>query len=519
MHAHGRDAGVSTTGDLREEALTPSSAPAAASTATIARKDEHLAINLHEHVQAKGIDSGFERYRFLHHALPDLDFDAVDTATSIFGRPLRAPILMSCMTGGTPRAAHINAVLAQACAELGLAMGLGSGRVLLEHPERIDSFAVRPYAPHALLFANLGAVQLNRGVSVDACRRLLDMLTADALVLHLNPLQEALQPEGDTTFAGLLPRIAALCRHLEQPVVVKEVGWGLAPDVVRALFDAGVRAVDVAGAGGTSWSEVERHRTSSPWQREVAAAFVGWGIPTADALRSARRDAPADGLVFASGGIRTGIDVAKALALGADLVGLAGPFLHAADAGVGHAVDFGRSLISTLRTAMFCVDAGHLTDLRGTPRLLDTAPSRMVAEQLTVQTTEDQRIVDITESVQAIVNSTGVRTGQVQIFARHTTVAIRINEYEPGLVTDFAAFLERLAPTGGYAHDNLSARPDVGPNEPLNGHAHCRQLLLASSETVPFAAGRLMLGTWQRILLLELCSSRIRTLTIQVIGR
>jgi isopentenyl-diphosphate delta-isomerase len=198
------------------------------------------------------------------------------------------------------------------------------------------------------------------------------MLEADALVLHLNPLQEALQPEGDTNFGGLLARIAELCARLERPVIVKEVGWGLSPEVVRSLFQAGVAAVDVAGAGGTSWSEVERHRLGEPWRQRVAAAFAGWGIPTAEALVGARRAAPGQ-LVFASGGMRDGVEVAKAVALGADLVGLAGPFLRAAAQGSGSAeaaLELGRELIATLKIAMFCVGARGLAELRRTPRLV-----------------------------------------------------------------------------------------------------------------------------------------------------
>jgi isopentenyl-diphosphate delta-isomerase len=249
-------------------------------------------------------------------------------------------------------------------------MGLGSGRILLEHPEALPTFQVRGLAPDVPLLANLGAVQLNRGVSVDDCRRLLDRLEADALVLHLNPLQEALQPEGDTSFSGLLEKIAGLCRLLGSPVVVKEVGWGLAPDVVRALLSAGVSAVDVAGAGGTSWSEVESHRMAEPWRARVARAFAGWGLPTAQALRLAREAAP-DARIFASGGIRNGLDVAKAVALGADLAGIAGPFLRAAVAGAEEARGLAREVVEVLRIAMFCAGARTLADLRTVP-LLDS---------------------------------------------------------------------------------------------------------------------------------------------------
>ena len=336
--------------------------------ATVSRKADHIRINLRSDVSAKGVSSGFEQYRFLHQALPELDLDRVDTSLELFGRRLAAPLLISSMTGGTAEAREINQTLAEVAQSAGLAMGLGSGRVLLEHPEVEDTFDVRPLAPDVLLFANLGAVQLNKGVTVDDCRRLVDRLSADALVLHLNPLQEALQPEGDTRFAGLLGRIEALCRQLESPVVAKEVGWGIAPDAVRRLLDAGVAAIDVAGAGGTSWSEVERHRIQDPVRARVAEAFAGWGISTAEALCAARHVAPA-ALIFASGGVRSGLDACKAIALGADLVGMAGPFLRAAAAGPRAAADLAVELTDVLRMAMFCLGTRTLADLRHTPRL------------------------------------------------------------------------------------------------------------------------------------------------------
>jgi isopentenyl-diphosphate delta-isomerase len=340
----------------------------AAAASTEARKAEHIRVNLREDVAAKGIGNGFDEYRFIHRALPEIDLAHVDTSAVLFDRWLAAPILISCMTGGTGEARQLNGVLARVAQRMRLAMGLGSGRVLLEHPELIDTFDVRAIAPDILLFANLGAVQLAKGYGVDDCRRLVSAVGADALVLHLNALQEAVQPEGDTCFAGLLARIGHLCERLEVPVVVKEVGWGIDPDTVRALLDAGVTAVDVAGAGGTSWSEVERYRATDPWRARVAAAFAGWGIPTAECLRQARRVA-GDALIFASGGIRDGIDAAKAIALGADLVGLAGPFLRAAAAGEEEAEGLALETVEVLRIAMFAIGARTLAELRRTTRI------------------------------------------------------------------------------------------------------------------------------------------------------
>ncbi len=336
--------------------------------ATPSRKAEHLRINIERDVASKGVLSGFDDFSFEHRALPEIDFDAVDPSCVVFGRRLAAPLLVSCMTGGTSAAREINRRLAAVAQRRSLAMGLGSGRALIEAPESIESFDVRAEAPDVLLFANLGAVQLNKGYAIAHCRRLVESLRADALVLHLNPLQEALQPEGDTCFRDLLRRIAGLCAEADFPIVVKEVGWGIAAADVRRLFDAGVAAVDLAGAGGTSWSEVERYRLAEAWRARVAAAFAGWGIPTARCLIEARRVAPIETL-FASGGIRTGLDVAKAVALGADLAGIAGPFLRAADRGRSEPDSFAQELIETLRVAMFCVGARTLAELRAAPLL------------------------------------------------------------------------------------------------------------------------------------------------------
>ena len=329
---------------------------------TVSRKAEHIRINVEEDVAAKGVASGFAQWRFVHRALPEIDLIDVDLRMSLLGHALNAPLLISCMTGGTERAQGINARLAAAAQQRGLAMGLGSCRVLLEDPDVLPTFDVRDIATDVPLLANLGAVQLNRGVTAADCRRLLDMLCADALVLHLNPLQEALQPEGDTCFAGLLDRIAMLCTDLDAPVIVKEVGWGIADDLVVALLDRGVAAVDLAGAGGTSWSEVERHRIADPVRARVAGAFASWGIPTATAVVRARAAAP-DACLIASGGVRSGLDVAKALALGADIAAMAGPLLRAADAGEQDLADFVDTVLGELRIAMFATGSARIADL------------------------------------------------------------------------------------------------------------------------------------------------------------
>lgn len=333
---------------------------------TASRKADHIRINLEEDVRAKGVDAGFDRLRFAHDALPELDLSAVDTSVTFLGRRLRAPILVSCMTGGVEQGREINRRLAAAAQAAGCAIGVGSQRAAVERPDLARSFQVRDVAPDALLLANLGAVQLNYGYGPEECRRAVEMIGADALVLHLNPLQEALQPEGNTDFSDLLTKIERVCRALETPVIAKEVGWGISAPVARRLLEAGVTAIDVAGAGGTSWSEVERFRAPTALLRRVSGTFAGWGIPTAECIASVRAIAPGVSLI-ASGGLRTGLDAAKAIALGADLAGFAGPLLRAAAASEDAAHEMLAALCLELRITMFVVGAADLAALRRAP--------------------------------------------------------------------------------------------------------------------------------------------------------
>jgi isopentenyl-diphosphate delta-isomerase len=328
---------------------------------TASRKADHIRINLEEDVQS-GIDNGLGKYRFPHQALPELNLADVDLRTMFFQHALQAPILISSMTGGTRQARSINRALAQAAQQTGVAMALGSLRSAIEQPDLADTFRVRDSAPGILLMANLGAVQLNHGYTADHCRRAVDLVQADALILHLNPLQEALQPEGDTMFAGLLQKIEAVCRALPVPVVVKEVGWGISGQTARRLAAAGVAAIDVAGAGGTSWSQVEKHRHRSEHSARLASSFVDWGIPTARALVECRSDLPQIPLI-ASGGIRTGVEAAKCIVLGAQLVGVAGPLLHAAVKGEDAVTTVLQHLIEEMRITMFAAGARDLSAL------------------------------------------------------------------------------------------------------------------------------------------------------------
>ena len=326
------------------------------------RKADHIEINLEKDVRS-ALTTGLERFRFVHQALPEINLDDVDTSLTVFGKELAAPLLVSSMTGGTEQAEMINRRLAEAAQASRVAMGVGSQRAALEHPEQAGTFQVRKYAPDILLFANLGAVQLNHGYDLDHCRRAVEMIEADALYLHLNALQEAVQDGGDTNFAGLASKIADICRHLDVPVVAKEVGWGISARAAHILADCGVAAIDVAGAGGTSWSQVEMHRAPDQFTRDLAATFVGWGIPTADSIQMVRLATP-ELMVFASGGLKDGLDIAKSIALGATLGGMAGNFLKAAaysDEGAIASILLSKRQIEV---TMFAAGAPNLESLR-----------------------------------------------------------------------------------------------------------------------------------------------------------
>lgn len=330
------------------------------------RKADHIRINLEENVQFPRLTTGLENYRFMHAALPEIDLDEVDTSLTLFGKRLRSPLLISSMTGGTGEASGINRTLAAAAQQTGIAMGLGSQRAAIARPELAATFKVRDVAPDILLFANVGAVQLNYGFGVDEYRRAVDMAEADALILHFNALQEAVQPEGDGNFKNLLPKIEALCKTIGVPVIAKEVGWGFSPNDARRLANVGIAAIDVAGAGGTSWSEVEYHRAPTAFHAQIARSFADWGIPTAQSIEYVREAAP--GLtIIASGGLRDGIDVAKCIALGAAVGGLAGPFLKAAVQSLDATIDTIRILERQIQITMFAAGAPDIRALQKTP--------------------------------------------------------------------------------------------------------------------------------------------------------
>lgn len=327
------------------------------------RKAEHLRVCLEEDVQFQQTTTGLERYRFIHCCLPELDFAEIDITTTFLGKRMGAPLLISSMTGGTEEAKKINYRLAEVAQQYKLAMGVGSQRVAVENPEVADTFAVRQLAPDILLFANLGAVQLNYAYGIEQCQRAIDTLEADALILHLNPLQECVQTNGNKNFRGLLDKIAKLCRVLPVPVIVKEVGNGISAAIAKKLIEAGVSALDVAGAGGTSWAKVEGERAKDARQRRLGKTFADWGLPTAECVTLIRAVAPNIPLI-ASGGLRDGIDVAKTLALGADIAGLAWPFLQAAAESETAVRELAEMLMTEIATVLFCTGNASISELK-----------------------------------------------------------------------------------------------------------------------------------------------------------
>jgi isopentenyl-diphosphate delta-isomerase len=328
------------------------------------RKDSHIALCLGEDVETGGDAAGFADLRFDHDALPEVDLDAVDTGIELLGKRLAAPIVVGAMTGGTARAGELNRRLAAAAERCGVGFALGSQRRMLQDPSTRGTYAVRDAAPGLrLLFGNLGAVQLNLGVGARELRQLVADVGCDALYLHLNPLQEAVQPGGDTRFGGLAERLRAVVPEVGVPVLLKEVGSGISETTALRIRELPVAGVETGGVGGTSWSRVESLRTADPIGRGVGERFARWGIPTAESVATCRRVLP-DRVVVASGGVRSGIDVAKAIALGADAAALALPLLRAAERSADDAAAALERLVAELRTAMFLTGCRTVAELR-----------------------------------------------------------------------------------------------------------------------------------------------------------
>jgi isopentenyl-diphosphate delta-isomerase len=299
----------------------------------VSRKQQHVELAVGEDVQFRAVTTGFERYRFTHCALPEISLEDITTSTTFFNKTLRAPLIISSMTGGYGNALTINESLARIAAEFGLAIGVGSARQAMENSEYHETFRiVRKTAPHAFVFTNIGAVEIGRLArtsSVGELQKIIDLIEADALAIHLNPLQELLQPEGEKDFRDVLRGIESAVKILNVPIIVKEVGAGISRSVAERLLDVGVKGIDVAGAGGTSWAGVEILRNNK-MLRGTLEPFWDWGIPTAEAVTevASLRDGYSFSLI-ASGGITNGVEIAKSITLGADLAAIARPLLMA----------------------------------------------------------------------------------------------------------------------------------------------------------------------------------------------
>lgn len=333
------------------------------------RKSEHIKLCLTDQVLGEGITTGMESVRLVHNALPELDFDSISLATSFLEHKLKAPFFISSMTGGAQQASEINRNLAQAAEHNGWAFALGSTRALVEDKSYRSTFQLRKYAPTIPIIANLGAVQLNYGFGVEQCKEIIHETGANALVLHMNAIQEVIQTGGDTNFSYLLSKIEHLCNSLKIPVGVKEVGWGIDGATALRLRNAGISFIDVAGAGGTSWSQVEKLRSQDPVRKAAAEAFVDWGISTVESLISVR-DKISDAPVFASGGMKTGVDAAKAIALGADAVGFARSILREATTSPEQVIEIMNTRELELKMAMFGLGTGTIADLKKTDRVI-----------------------------------------------------------------------------------------------------------------------------------------------------
>ena len=333
------------------------------------RKTEHIKISLNQNVQARKTTTGFEDIHFIHKALPEIDEQEIDLSTTVFNHKFSAPLIVGAITGGTLEATKINATIAEAVEELGVGMGVGSQRAAIEDKKLEKTFAItRKKAPTAFLIANLGGVQLVNGYTVKEVKKAIEMIDADAVAIHLNPLQEAVQPEGQTNFRGVLEKIRDVAKELDKPVIVKETGAGIAAEDAKKLETAGVEGIDVSGAGGTSFAAVEFYRAKrrgKGLQRRLGDVFWDWGIPTAISIVEVSQTVSIP--VIASGGIRDGVDVAKALALGANLTGLSQPVLQAAVKGVKETKNTLSLLTKELKSVMFLVGADSVETLQQVP--------------------------------------------------------------------------------------------------------------------------------------------------------
>ena len=336
---------------------------------TGSRKDSHIEICLNDEIEYYAPElNGFGAYRFDHDALPEVNKSDIDLSVTLFSKKLKAPLIIGAMTGGTDRAEKINKILAKAAARTGVGFALGSQRILLENDALAKTFAVKEIAPSIpLLFGNVGAVQLNYGMTAKDVKKLCDLVKADAFNFHLNPLQESVQPEGDINFSGLIAKLKDVIPQIGVPVLFKEVGSGISETTAMKIKSLPISGVETAGVGGTSWSKIESYRAASDSaQRNAGELFARWGVPTIESILAVRKTMPETTLI-ASGGMRNGIEMAKAISLGANACAMALPFLKAAEKSEDAVVEAIERVIEELRVTLFCVGAKNIQELKTKP--------------------------------------------------------------------------------------------------------------------------------------------------------
>jgi isopentenyl-diphosphate delta-isomerase len=336
------------------------------------RKKEGIDIPLQKNVQAKTTSTYLEYVRLVHNALPEVDYDDIDTSMTFLGKRFSAPIIIDSMTGGTDEATVINGRLGELAEKYGFGMGLGSQRAGLKSEELAATYSIaRKNAPNAFLIANIGGAQLSKGLTVDEAKRIVKMIGANALVVHLNPLQELVQPEGEPRYKGVLGQISELAKTIDIPLIVKEVGAGISKEVAIKLEMANVSAINIAGAGGTSWAGVEKLRAESlkdDLKKHLGEMFWDWGIPTAASLIEVRRAVKLP--LIASGGLRNGLEVAKCVALGASMAAMAYPFLQTAAQSRESLFAFADTILTELKSTMFLVGAKNIAALASSRYIL-----------------------------------------------------------------------------------------------------------------------------------------------------
>ncbi len=329
----------------------------------LTRKIDHIDIFLRKNVNFQTITPGFENYRFMHNALPEIDYDKIDMSTKFFGKKLDYPIIISPLSGGTELSKSINRKLARLAKDFNIGMSVGSQRPSIDNPKVADTYKVRDLIPDQLLIGNIGAIQLNNGYKEKQIRECFDQIDADIVCLHLNPLMETIQPEGNTNFAGLLDKIKGICNKIDKPIIAKEVGNGLSGEVAQKLEKAGVKAIDIAGAGGISWAVIEGFRRKS----RIGEVFRDWGIPTTECIIDVKGKVKIP--IIASGGVASGIDAAKALAMGADIISIGAPLLKPALGSYEDLREFMTGYINELQITMFCIGADSIDKLKATNAL------------------------------------------------------------------------------------------------------------------------------------------------------